>query len=89
LVAISLAVLIAAVAWGVERWKREAALQGRMRREVIVTLKTGESFSGVMFERDAVVMVLRNAVDLQPNAPVPVDGELLVRWAEVAYVQLP
>jgi small nuclear ribonucleoprotein (snRNP)-like protein len=89
LVAISLAVLVAAVAWGVERWKRESALQGRMRREVIVTLKTGESFSGVMFERDAVVMVLRNAVDLQPNAPVPVDGELLVRWAEVAYVQLP
>jgi hypothetical protein len=42
-----------------------------------------------MFERDALVLVLRDAVDLQPNAPVPVDGELLVRWAEVAYVQLP
>jgi small nuclear ribonucleoprotein (snRNP)-like protein len=81
--------VLAAVLWTVEHRKAENALRGRMRRAVIVTLKTGESFSGVMFERDALVLVLRDAVDLQPNAPVPVDGELLVRWAEVAYVQLP
>lgn len=75
--------------WWSDRQRSERALQGRMRREVIVTLHSGESFSGVLFDRDALVLVLRNAVHLQPQANVPVDGELLVRWAEVAYVQSP
>jgi small nuclear ribonucleoprotein (snRNP)-like protein len=69
--------------------RQEKALRARMRSDVIVTLKSGDSFSGVMFDRDALTVVLRNAVDLRPQAPVPVDGELLIRWAEVAYVQLP
>lgn len=91
---LALAALVALVAllaagWVLERRRSERALQSRMRQRVIVTTKTGESFSGVMFERDALMLVLRDAVHLQPNAQVPVDGELLVPWAEVAYVQSP
>jgi small nuclear ribonucleoprotein (snRNP)-like protein len=84
------ALLVAAVVTAFVLWVRSAsALQSRMRSDVIVTLKTGASFAGVLYERDALVMVLRQAVDLQPNNPVPIDGELLVRWAEVDFVQLP
>lgn len=89
LVALVAVVVLGAVFLVLERRRSERVLQARMSNEVIVTLKSGDSFSGVMYERDALCLVLRNAVDLQPQAPVPVDGELLVHWAEVAYVQLP
>ncbi len=82
-------VVSVAVAWTLEHRRSEAALQARVRRDVIVTLHDGQSFSGVLFDRDTVCLILRNAIDLQPQASVPVDGELLIRWAEVAYVQLP
>lgn len=91
LVVISTAVVLVAQVglWYHSHLRHEQALRSRICHEVIVTLKTGESFSGILFDRDALVMVLRSAADLQPQAPVPVDGELLIRWENVAYVQLP
>lgn len=67
-------------------------LKARLRRRVIVTTKTGDAFAGVLFEADANAWVLREAEVLAggPNrGNLPVDGELLVLAADVAYVQMP
>jgi small nuclear ribonucleoprotein (snRNP)-like protein len=70
-------------------WWSNRSLRGRMRADIIVTLKAGQSFAGVLFETDRRLIVLRDATELQVQATVPVDGELIVRWDDVAYIQKP
>lgn len=72
--------------WGVDRHRLESCVRGRLRDHVVVTLKSGETFSGVLFEADRSTVVLVRA-EAQPD--VPVDGELLLRWSEISYVQRP
>ena len=67
-------------------------LRSRLRRRVLVTLKTGDAFDGVLFDADAQSLVLRNASQVgvvNRGAPVPVDGEVLVLLEDVAYLHLP
>lgn len=64
----------------------------RCRRKVLVTLKTGEAFSGVLYAADRDALVLRDAVALAygPRSEnVPVEGEAVILRADVAYMQLP
>lgn len=62
-----------------------------LRKAVIVTLKSGEAFRGVLFDADRDAIVLRNASVLDGNGtdrtPTPVDGELLVLRADLSYMQ--
>lgn len=67
-------------------------LATRRRRKVIVTLKTGEAFSGVLFasDRDAVVLREATAIAFGPKAEnVTVEGEALILRSDIAYMQLP
>lgn len=68
-------------------------IREHVRRRCIVTLKTGEGFGGVLFSADSEAIVLREAVLLDDSATdrtsSPVDGELLVLRADVAYLQFP
>lgn len=67
-------------------------LRQRLRRQVIVTLKSGEAFSGVLFEVDAETIVLRNAQAPEAGprgTTIGVDGELLILRPDVAFMQLP
>lgn len=73
--------------WRIERNRGDRALTKRQRESVIVTLKAGPTFSGILFEFDARSLVLINAVEEQGQ--VSVDGELLLRWDDVAFVQKP
>lgn len=69
-----------------------AVLEARLRRRVIVTLKSGEAFGGVLFDADEVAWVLREAAAIgagEHRSNLVVDGELVVLVADVAYVQLP
>ncbi len=61
----------------------------RRRRRVVVTLKSGESFAGVLVEaREA--LVLRQTEALGDNrASVPVDGEVLILRSDVSFIQVP
>jgi small nuclear ribonucleoprotein (snRNP)-like protein len=68
---------------------RSDSLRGRVRADVIVTLKTGDEFQGVLFEQDRRILILRGATQHLPQAVIPVDGELLIRWDDVAYIQKP
>lgn len=69
---------------------RARIVKGHLRRAALVTTKTGDAYRGVLFDADSAVLILRNASALDPRQqtdPVNVDGELLVTWADVAYVQ--
>lgn len=87
---VALVLLVAAAAY---RWwpRREDALQSRVRRQAVVTMKApGGTYQGLLWEYDDSNLVLREAEAFGPSAShVPVDGELLLRWADVEYVQLP
>lgn len=59
-------------------------------REAIVNLKNGSAFRGVIWQRKAGYLVLRNAQMLKPRGEaVPVDGEVLVAEADIEFIQLP
>lgn len=63
-----------------------------VRRRCIVTLKTGDSFAGVLFDADAEALILREAEALgagERRTNLVVDGEVLILRADVAYVQFP
>ena len=67
-------------------------VRARTRSRVVVTLKSGASFEGVLFAADRGAWVLRDAHALgagDHGANVPVDGELLVLVADIEYAQKP
>lgn len=63
-------------------------LRARAKRTVVVTLKSGATFRGVLFESDANVLVLKGTEALGDTV-VPVDGELIVYRDDVDYIQAP
>ena len=78
-----------AVVW---RGSRRGLLAQRRVRRVIVTLKSGEAFGGLLYAADRECVVLREAEALafRPDqSNVIVEGEALIFRADVAYIQLP
>lgn len=66
------------------------SVESRMRERLLVTLKSGEAFAGVLWEADERVWVLRSAEAVTANSrPVPVDGELVLLTASIAYANKP
>lgn len=66
-------------------------LTTRTHAKVIVTLKSGSAFRGVLREQDARAFVLVNADGLgvgERGTDVGVDGELLILREEIDYVQV-
>lgn len=59
---------------------------GLVRRQCIVTVKSGDSFRGVLTEADDRALVLTSVTILDDN--VQFDGQLLVLRPDVAYIQL-
>lgn len=72
--------------------RRSRLLAERLCHRVIVTLKSGQSFEGVLFECDPQAWVLRDssAIGVGENGTnLPVDGEIVLLTAEIAYAQRP
>jgi hypothetical protein len=68
---------------------RSRVLANRERCVFIVTTKSGQSYRGVLFDSDSRCLVLRNAEALDGNTqPIPIDGELLLMTADVAFLAL-
>lgn len=63
----------------------ERIIEKHVRRVVVVSLKSGESFRGALEEADDTAVLLVNAVG---DNGKPVDGALLVLRNDIAYVQL-
>jgi hypothetical protein len=71
---------------------RDRLIRRRMKDTVVVTLKSGLAFKGVLFEVDGKSFVLRNALALEQGPQhenVPVDGEVFVSRSEVEFIQRP
>jgi hypothetical protein len=72
--------------------KSAAGLDRFLRETVVVTLKTGAAFQGVLFEHDDRAWILReaHALAVQPDATnLPVDGEVVLLVGDIAYAQRP
>lgn len=67
-------------------------LKNRWRDQVVVTLKSGESFAGVLWSNDSKAIVLRSASALaagENRTDLPLDGEVIVLMADVSFLQRP
>lgn len=66
-------------------WKRNV-----VRRRMIVNLKTGRAFRGIVYKQSGPLVVLRNVEMLESGRPpVPVDGEVLIERDEIEFMQAP
>lgn len=71
---------------------RSRVISSRLRERVVVTLKTGDSFSGVLFSHDSKALVIREAEALgagERRTNLALDGEIIVLLVDVAYIQKP
>ena len=92
LLAVVLVTLTALVVTAARWWISNRILRLRRRHVVLVTLKSGHAFRGVLFDSDVTALVLRNAEALGPGtgpAPVAVDGEVIILGSEVEFIQRP
>lgn len=71
---------------------RSRVITSRLRERVVITLKTGDSFAGVLFSHDSKALVLRETEALgagEHRTNLMLDGELIVLLPDVAYIQKP
>lgn len=71
---------------------RSRILTSRFRETVLVSLKDGTVFSGVLYACDRLALVLRAAEAVgagENRTNLPVDGEIIVLLGDVAYIQRP
>lgn len=91
IVAVIASTLIAAACLAWAWWhSTHGELHARAKRTVVVTLITGETFTGVLYSSDRDCLILRNAEAIGfGNDPrnVPVQGEAVLLRSNVAYLQ--
>lgn len=62
----------------------------QLAERLVVSMKSGDGFAGLLIDHDARTLKLREAMGIsKAGERAPVDGELLIPRAEVAYVQRP
>jgi small nuclear ribonucleoprotein (snRNP)-like protein len=67
-------------------------IRSRLREKFVVTTKDGAAFAGVLYATDSKALVLRQAEALaaaEDKTNVPLDGEVIILLADVAYLQRP
>lgn len=85
------AVLVAlAGTCGILWWQStHGLLVSRLRKEVVVTLKSGSAFRGLLAAADRDAVVLVSATFVKAAEAVPVDGEVIVLRADIDFLQRP
>jgi hypothetical protein len=72
------------------RASRSRIIRERISEKVIVTLKQGQAFEGVLWDADDKCWVLRNAEAIgaaKGGGSLPLDGEVLVLTGDILHVQ--
>lgn len=69
--------------------RRDRLVRQVLRERFVFTLRTGESFDGLLLDADEKTIRLGSAVALDGKNRALVDGELYVPRAEVVYMQRP
>lgn len=65
---------------------RDRLVRKLVRQRVIVTLKTGEAFDGILWSADRITLALVDA-KLIVSEPTLADGTVYLDRANVAYIQ--
>lgn len=60
-----------------------------VRERFVVTMKSGDTFSGLLDNVDATTLEFVDASALAERGPVKVDGRLYLSRVDVAYLQRP
>lgn len=67
-----------------------SVLDERLLDSVVVTLKSGTTFAGVLYAEDRGAVVLCKAEQLGPDGlRVPADGEVVVLRGDIDFIQRP
>ena len=83
-------VIVVLVVWYSHATQLDRIVGSHQLQRTVVTLKSGETFDGLVRDADARTLVLVKASSLAPGRdPLPVDGSLYVDRADVAYLQRP
>lgn len=72
--------------------KNSRLLRQRLRARVVVTMKSGQSFDGVLYEIDPQAWFLRDAAAIgagEKGVNLPLDGEVVLLTSEIAFAQRP
>lgn len=69
--------------------RADRIVRSHIRTRFLVTLKTGESFEGLLYDADAATLNFVDAWAVDTNGRRQVDGQLFVARADVAYMQIP
>lgn len=72
--------------------KNSRLLNKRLLSRVVVTLKNGQSFEGLLYQLDAQAWFLRDASAVgvgDKNTNLPLDGEVVLLTSEIAFAQRP
>lgn len=68
---------------------RDRLLKDHLRHRYVVTLKSGETFDGLLDRWDEQTVELVNPYAVTEQARVEVDGTLVLPRANIAYMQRP
>lgn len=69
--------------------RRDRLLRRALRERFVVTLTTGETFDGLLYEADESTLHLVDVVAISDAGRVKVDGGLFVPRDHVSYLQRP
>jgi len=70
--------------------RTDRLLRSRLREVFVITTTTGETWRGLLYAVDGRSVVLRDAELVEgERVQVPVDGELILPRASIAYMQRP
>lgn len=67
---------------------RSSRFAQTVRQNVVVHLRSGKSLAGILREEYDDCVSLSAVVLLSENGPVPVDGEVLIRYSEIDFTQV-
>jgi len=67
------------------------AWEAKTARRAVVALKSGAAVDGIVVSREGAMLTLREAVLHAPGSEqaAPIDGEVVVLWDEIEYMQYP
>jgi hypothetical protein len=91
-VLLAVAVVAAAAGWLLVVARTRSVVRRRLRERLLVTMKSGAAFDGLLYEADARHWVLREASALgaaDQGENVLLDGEVVLATAEIDYCQRP
>lgn len=69
--------------------RRDGLIRQCLRERFVLTLKTKETFEGLLLDADEKTVILADAYALDGSSRLSVDGRLYIPRAEVSYMQRP